>query len=134
MIKFDISDYIKLLDYIEISDNPIRIISNYRILSDKLIFTRFFYFIIDIIEWQKKIRLKALFHIRRSLFLITGWHHNPHEFRDHYSMVHQLPIKIVSLIFLEYNEYNDELVEHWIVISEFVGVLTSTSDEKKAPP
>ena len=27
-----------------------------------------------------------------------------------------------------------ELMDHWIVISEFVGVVVSTSDEKKAPP
>ena len=37
------------------------------------------------------------FHIRRSLFLITGSHHNPHDFRDYYSLVHQLPIKIFLL-------------------------------------
>ena len=37
------------------------------------------------------------FHIRRSLFLITGSHHNPHDFRDYYSLVHQLPIQIFLL-------------------------------------
>ena len=37
------------------------------------------------------------FHLRRSLFLITGGHHNPHKFRYQYSMVHQLPIKIFLL-------------------------------------
>ena len=37
------------------------------------------------------------FHIRRSLFLITGSHHNPHDFRDYSSLVHQLPIKIFLL-------------------------------------
>ena len=41
--------------------------------------------------------LMKSFHIRRSLFLITGSHHNPHDFRDYYSLVHQLPIKIFLL-------------------------------------
>ena len=29
-----------------------------------------------------------------AFFLITGLHHNPHDFRDYYSLVHQVPIKI----------------------------------------
>ena len=37
------------------------------------------------------------FHIRRSLFLITGGHHILHKFRDHYSMVHLPPIIIFLL-------------------------------------
>ena len=41
--------------------------------------------------------LMKSFHIRRSLFLITGSHHNPHDFRDYSSLVHQLPIKIFLL-------------------------------------
>ena len=39
--------------------------------------------------------MKSL-HIRRSLFLITGSHHNPHDFRDYYSLVHQFPIAILT--------------------------------------
>ena len=41
--------------------------------------------------------LMKSFHTRRSLFLITGSHHNPHDFRDYSSLVHQLPIKIFLL-------------------------------------
>ena len=48
-------------------------------------------------NFSDTVLLMKSFHIRRSLFLITGSHHNPHDFRDYSSLVHQLPIKIFLL-------------------------------------
>ena len=49
------------------------------------------------ILYHSTVLLLKSFHIRRSLFLITGSHHILHEFRDHYSLFHQLPITIFLL-------------------------------------
>ena len=39
----------------------------------------------------------AQLHLEVPVLVITGSHHNPHDFRDYYSLVHQFPIKIFLL-------------------------------------
>ena len=55
------------------------------------------WFICYLLSLNPTVILMTSFHTRRSLFLITGSHHNPHNFRDYYSLVHQLPMKIFLL-------------------------------------
>ena len=82
-------------------------------------------------------------YIRRSLFLITGWHYNPHEFRDHISQFHQPKFKICPhfwelgkniLIRVGGIAYSDILILGGCIVNHFMrkGLLRIWNDFKRS--
>ena len=76
--------------------------------------------------------LMKSFHTRRSLFLITGWHHNPHNFRDLYSMVYQLPIEIFLLNSQKWRQMTQSSLPSPPLQPPMVGGLLSHFDKYKS--